>query len=279
MMDNKNIVDLATRRPEAASGAFGASINKANLHSLPASEQILGLMANLLVDESLPFYIAVLDGTVVHVNALYTRLDKSLADLPLAPGKSEDISKSQVPSLMPVIEDVLASDTTVRSEEIVHINGRERVFLGRHTPLRNEHKEIIAIAGTYEDDTVQVRGMEEANKTQARFQDFTRASSDWFFECDADMRIRSLSERFTAIVGQPASLFIGSKFEQFGRLEKNLEGRLDGPRAIYARKPFREQLFVISEPSGGELKFHLSAVPVFMRQNGDFRGYRGVGMD
>lgn len=279
MMDNKNIVDLATRRPEAASGAFGASINKDNLHSLPANEQILGLMANLLVDESLPFYIAVLDGTVVHVNALYTRLDKSLADLPLAPGKAEDTSKSQVPSLMPVIEDVLASDTTVRSEEIVHINGRERVFLGRHTPLRNEHKEIIAIAGTYEDVTVQVRGMEEANKTQARFQDFTRASSDWFFECDADMRIRSLSERFTAIVGQPASLFIGSKFEQFGRLEKNLEGRLDGPRAINARKPFREQLFVISEPSGGELKFHLSAVPVFMRQNGDFRGYRGVGMD
>ena len=118
------------------------------------------------------------------------------------------------------------------------IAGRERIFLGRHTPIRNDSQEIIAIGGTYEDVTAQVRGIEEANRTQARFQDFARASSDWFFECDQDMRIRTLSERFTAIVGQPASLFLGSKFEQFGRLEENLDGRTDGPRAIRMRKTF-----------------------------------------
>ncbi len=275
----RNIVDLTARRTEANEGAFGASLTRGGTSQLPANEQVLGILSHLLVDESLPFYIAVLDGTVIHVNSHYTRLDESLADMTLAPGKIDAVGSYQIPSIKPVIEDVLASNTTVRSEEIVHISGRERVFLGRHTPVRNERKEIIAVAGTYEDVTVQVRGIEEANKTQARFQDFTRASSDWFFECDSDMRIRSLSERFTAIVGQPASLFIGSKFDQFGRLEENLEGRLEGPTAIKMRKPFREQLFVISEPSGGELKFHLSAVPVFERQNGEFRGYRGVGMD
>lgn len=275
----RNIVDLTARRSEASEGAFGASLTRGGTAQLPANEQVLGILSHLLVDESLPFYIAVLDGTVIHVNDHYTRLDESLADMALAPGKIDAVGSYQIPSIRPVIEDVLASNTTVRSEEIVHISGRERVFLGRHTPVRNERKEVIAVAGTYEDVTVQVRGIEEANKTQARFQDFTRASSDWFFECDSDMRIRSLSERFTAIVGQPASLFIGSKFDQFGRLEENLEGRLEGPTAIKMRKPFREQLFVISEPSGGELKFHLSAVPVFERQTGEFRGYRGVGMD
>lgn len=278
-VERKNIVDLAARRSDGAEVAFGASISRGVSPQLPANEQVLGILSNLLVDESLPFYIAVLDGTVIHVNDHYSKLDDSLVDMALAPGSTDAIGNYQIPSIKPVIEDVLASNTTVRSEEIVQIAGRERVFLGRHTPVRNERKEIIAVAGTYEDVTVQVRGIEEANKTQARFQDFTRASSDWFFECDADMRIRSLSERFTAIVGQPASLFIGSKFEQFGRLEENLEGRLEGPNAIRMRKPFREQLFVISEPSGGELKFHLSAVPVFERQNGEFRGYRGVGMD
>jgi len=276
----KNIVDLAAHRPDLdEEGAFGATISRGSAKQLAANEQALGILSNLLVDESLPFYIAVLDGTVIHVNEHYSRLDGTLADDALAPGNMDTVGNYQVPSIKPVIEDVLAGDTTVRSEEIVYISGRERIFLGRHTPVRNERKEIIAVAGTYEDVTTQVRGIEEANKTQARFQDFTRASSDWFFECDGDMRIRSLSERFTAIVGQPASLFLGSKFEQFGRLEENLDGRLDGPKAIKMRKPFREQLFVVSEPSGGELKFHLSAVPVFERQNGDFRGYRGVGMD
>jgi len=276
---NKKVVDLATRRKEMPEGAFGASISKDAEHSLAANEQVLGIVAQILVDESLPFYVATLDGTVIHINSHYDKLDAALVDITLAPGASDTIGQYRVPSLKPVIEDVLASDTTVRAEEIVRINGRERIFLGRHTPVRNEQKEIVAIAGTYEDVTVQVRGIEESNKTQARFQDFARASSDWFFECDADMRIRSLSERFTAIVGQPASLFLGSRFEQFGQLETNLDGRIDGPRAIRSRKPFREQLFVISEASGGELKFHLSAVPVFDRQSGEFNGYRGVGMD
>jgi len=275
----KKVVDLMSRRPARVPAAFGVTIAREEQQQFAANEQVLELLSRVLVDESLPFYIATLDGTIIQVNEHYIKLDKALAEHSLAPGAHGTVGQYKVPSMMPVIADVLASDTTVRSEEIMHVGGRDRVFLGRHSPIRNEHKEIIALAGTYEDITVQVRGMEEANKTQARFQDFARASSDWFFECDSDMRIRSLSERFTAIVGQPASLFLGSKFEQFGRLEENLDGRCEGPSAIRMRKPFREQLFVINEPNGNELKFHLSAVPVFARQSGDFQGYRGVGMD
>jgi len=276
---NKKVVDLSSRRAVRSEPAFGASVGRGNEHEYAANEQILGIISKIIVDESLPFYVATLDGTVMHINEHYTRLDSVLADITLAPGASNTVGQYRVPSLKPVIEDVLASNMTVRAEELLEVNGRERIFLGRHSPIRNERKEIIAVAGTYEDVTAQVRGIEEANKTQARFQDFARASSDWFFECDDEMRIRTLSERFTAIVGQPASLFLGSKFEQFGLLAENLDGRFDGPRAIRGRKPFREQLFVINEPSGGELKFHLSAVPVFDRQTGDFSGYRGVGMD
>lgn len=279
-LDDQKIVDLAGRRnSDGADGAFGASIQRSHARQPAANEQVLGLVARIIMDESLPFYVCSLDGTVMHVNDHYRSLDKALGDITLAPGEAQLAGRFAVPSLKPVIDDVLASDTTVRAEEIVRIGGHERIFLGRHSPVRNERGDIVAIAGTYEDVTAQVRGIEEANRTQSRFQDFARASSDWFFECDADMRIRSLSDRFTAIVGQPASLFIGSKFEQFGRFEENLDGRMDGVQGIKMRKPFREQLFVISDPSGEELKFHLSAVPVFDRQTGDFRGYRGVGMD
>lgn len=278
---DQKIVDLSVRRgrPAPVTDAFGATIDRDGDHALPANEQILGLLSNILFDESLPFYVAALDGTVIHINHHYEKIDGSLGDTTLAPGAADCVAKFRVPSLKPVIDDVLASDTTVRAEEIVTINNRDRVFLGRHVPVRNERREIIAVAGTYEDVTMQIRGIEEANKTQAQFQDFARASSDWFFECDSDLRISSLSERFTAIVGQPASLFIGSRFEQFGRFDTNMEGRYDGTRAMNARKPFREQLFVVSDPSGSELKFHLSGVPVFDRKTGNFEGFRGVGMD
>lgn len=279
--ENLKVVDLSGRRvgSQRDPEAFGASINRNAQHALPANEQILGMLAHILVDETLPFYAAALDGTVIHINEHYNKIDASLGDTALSPGAADCVGKYQVPSLKPVIADVLASETTVRAEEIVHINGRERVFLGRHLPVRNERKEIIAIAGTYEDVTTQIRGIEAANKTQAQFQDFARASSDWFFECDSDLRIRSLSERFTALVGQPASLFIGSKFEQFGRFEENLDGKYECKHAFSTRKPFREQLFVVEDPSGTELKFHLSGVPIFNRKDGAFEGYRGVGMD
>lgn len=280
-LEDRKVVDLSMRRvrPSVTKDAFGASIERGAEHALPANEQILGLLANILVDESLPFYVSALDGTVMHTNEHYNKIDASLGETTLAPGAADCVGQFRVPSLKPVIDDVLASDTTVRAEEIVTINNRDRVFLGRHIPIRNDRREIIAVAGTYEDVTMQIRGIEEANKTQAQFQDFARASSDWFFECDADLRVSSLSDRFTAIVGQPASLFIGSKFEQFGRFEINVEGRFEGTRALKSRKPFREQLFVVSDPSGSELKFHLSGVPVFDRKTGNFEGFRGVGMD
>ena len=274
------VVELAGRRSETAEDtSFGATIKKSWQAKEPANSKVLDIVDRIIVDESLPSYVASLDGSIINLNDHYCTLDKAFDDVALAPGPSGTFGGVKVPSLMPVIEDVMASGTTVRAEEIAVINGRERIFLGRHMPVRNSGGEIVAIAGTYEDVTVQVSGIEEANKTQARFQDFARASSDWFYECGPDMTIRSLSERFTAIVGQPASLFIGSKLEQFGRMEKNLVGRLDGPEAIKGKKPFRDQLFIISDPSGLELKFHLSAVPVFDRKSGEFTGYRGVGMD
>ncbi|UTW56593.1 PAS domain-containing sensor histidine kinase [Kordiimonas sp. SCSIO 12610] len=274
------VVKLAGRRPENSEDAsFGATISKNWETKEPANSKVLDIVDRIIIDESLPSYVASLDGSIINFNDHYRKLDKVFDDVSLAPGPSDAFGGIKIPSLTPVIDDVLASGTTVRAEEIAIINGRERIFLGRHMPVRNASGDIVAIAGTYEDVTVQVNGIEEANKTQARFQDFARASSDWFYECGPDLTIRSLSDRFTAIVGQPASLFIGSKFEQFGRMEKNLAGRSDGPEAIKSRKPFRDQLFIVNDPSGTELKFHLSAVPVFDRTTGEFTGYRGVGMD
>lgn len=283
--DDKKIIDLMARH---AGGRNPLSIdvptdaprrNKHSSEDLTVASKAFDLLQNILVDETLPFYLASLTGVVLHVNDHYKRLDRTLGEASLAPGNANIAKQYEVPTMKSVIDDVLASETTVRSEEIRQVGERERIFLGRHMPVRNTNHEIVAIAGTYEDVTAYVRGVEVANVSQARFQDFARASSDWFFECDAELRVRSLSERFTALVGQPASLFIGSRFDQFGSLEKNIEGKVGSLNAQSSRKPFRDQLFVINSPAGEELKFHLSGVPVFNSYTGKFDGYRGVGMD
>ncbi|RMB04888.1 sensor histidine kinase [Eilatimonas milleporae] len=277
-----NIVSLRRgRKADTDTGdqPFGASIRRADLSDLPANEQLPGLVDRLIFDDSLPVYLAALDGTIIHLNEAYRTLDTALGDFALAPGPVTAAGGVRVPSLRPLIEDVLATARTVRAEEKVMVAGRERIFMGRHIPVTNDMDEIIAVAGYYEDVTSQVRSLEEAGRSQTRFQDFARASSDWFFELDGALRIKTLSERFTAIVGQPASLFLRSRFEQFGEFSGDAAESGQGLAAMTMRKPFRNQLFTVASAGGEPLKFHLSGVPVFDRASGDFQGYRGVGMD
>ncbi len=258
---------------------FGVSVRQHEGPAGAANESLSSLLSRIVVDETLPLYVAALDGSLLYHNEHYQTLDKALGEICLAAGSGSLRTGVRIPTLKPVIDDVRLGDKTVRAEEIAKIGGRERVFLGRHMPVRGDAGQIIAVAGTYEDVTLQVRGLEEIAKTQALFQDFTRASSDWFFECGADLKVSSLSDRFTAIIGQPAQMFIGAVLTQVGQTGPNMDGQDTLQASMDARKPFRDQLLTLESAQGETYKFHLSAVPVFDRRSGDFQGYRGVGMD
>ncbi len=285
MVENKkdivaNVLKFAEAQDNSAEeGAFGATISRTASRKAPANEQVIGFLDRLILDQSLPVYVSSVDGTLIHVNQRFEELSDLLTNVSLAPGPIEVLGKVSAPSIKPIINDILASKTTVRAEEKVTVNGIERIFLGRHMPVCNEIGDVVAVAGTYEDVTKHIRGIEDANRTQVRFQDFARASSDWFWEVNSELKITTLSDRFTAIVGQPAMMFIGSQFEQFGAYTPNMEGRNEGAVAFLSRKPFREQLFIMEDMDGKEQKFHLAGVPVFDRVTGDFSGYRGVGKD
>ena len=80
-LKDKKIVDLATRRSGRSDVAFGAAVNRGGEHDFAANEQALGILANIHVDETLPFYVASLDGTVVHLNDHYLKLDEGLVEM------------------------------------------------------------------------------------------------------------------------------------------------------------------------------------------------------
>ncbi|WND02491.1 PAS domain-containing sensor histidine kinase [Temperatibacter marinus] len=259
--------------------AFGASIRKAAVHAVPANTQVSGFLDHLIVDNSLPVYVTSVDGMLLHVNEKFQELADVMGDVSLSPGPLQIMNKMPAPTMQPIIQDVLASQSTVKAEETLTIRGKQFVFQGRHMPVCNARGDIIAIAGTYEDITNLTKAVEDSKNIHARYQDFARAGSDWMWELSEEMKVKTLSNRFTAVVGQPAMMFIGSKLEQFGEFKANMEGSDEGLEAIAMKKPFRDQLFIIKDYNGLEQCFHMSGVPVFDRQSGEFQGYRGVGKD
>ncbi len=280
--DKGSVVSLNARRAvedEANAAAFGVSITQSNLVAPAANEQAESLLGRLVFDETQAFYVASLDGALIAVSAEYEKLTVRLGNGLLSAGAPDHIGHGPVPSLKLIIDDVMANGSSVRVQESLLIGREEHVFLGRHIPVKDALGDVIAIAGVYEDITGQIRGLADASRAQSRFQDFTRASSDWFWECDDEMKLNELSDRFTAIVGRPSSLYKGSSFDQIGKFNSNNEGRNDFGEAVALKKPFRDQLLEINDASGKDMRFHLSGVPIFDRATGEFSGYRGVGMD
>ena len=279
--ENEAIVSLGKRQKKDADAAatFGVSISRSGHADIAANGGSESPFARLVFDETQAYYIASLEGALIGVSDQYHVLSAQLGDGQLAPGSPDLIGKGNVGALKLVVDDVLAANGTVRAREKARVGNTDLTFLGRHLPVRDDHGEIIAVAGVYEDVTAQVRGVEDAARAQSRFQDFARASSDWFWECDTEMKITELSDRFTAMVGRPASLYKGSRFEQIGELRENLAGRNELATAVEARKPFRDQLVEVSGEKNEILKIHLSGVPVFDRKSGTHVGYRGVGTD
>jgi len=267
------------RRGEQRDMPFGAGIFRDGRSSVPANERDANLIERIVVDETLPYVVASRDGALLHINDLYRDLAHELGGARLSAGPAEGVHRGPVVSLKLIIDDVLAGNTTVRLEERVEVAGQERIFLGRFIPIRGTDNNVIAVCASYEDVTRQIRALRTASVMQARFQDFARASSDWFFECNERMMITMLSDRFTALVGQPASVYIGGRLEQMGQFCPNLDGEDRAAISIERRAPFRDQLFMIPNDSPDAMKVHLSGVPFFDRQTGDFKGYRGVGMD
>lgn len=232
------------------------------------------LFERIVFDDSVPLYVATLDGHLVHVNDGYRNLVSEQVT-----GMTGGGANSFPAGLLAVVEEVRGLGKSVTLEEKVHMGGRLRHFRSRHFPVTDKAGNTIAVGGTYIDCTAQVEGLAQVTAAQQRFRDFARASSDWFWESDRDGCLTMLSDRLTALLGVPAAAFVGMHIEQAGRFkaaEYEESGVLD---AMAGHRSFREQLYEMEDAQGRARLFHLSGVAVFDPVTGEFDGYRGAGMD
>ena len=256
-----------------------------NSHRVGMNDQSSAIVRSLLekmhIDDDVPLYVAGVDGKLVYVNDGYRKLvlrcDRSeTSALRTSPQRNDTMP----PSLAAVLNEVQLVRHSISIEEKLSFGENLRQFRSRHFPICDNQGKIVAVGGTYIDCTEQLEVVNAEHEMQQRFRDFARATSDWFFEIGRDYQVTYLSERITAITGKPAILFKGQPLDQMGYFAD----RPGGERlSVYAKldeyKPFRDLLFVIQDSEGQELLMHLSGVPLFDKETGEFKGFRGAGMD
>nr|WP_246423033.1 ATP-binding protein [Roseospira visakhapatnamensis] len=150
------------------------------------------------------------------------------------------------------------------ANDISDLKGLERKL--RETQARTEH-------------LVEVR-TRELQASEQRFRDFAEASSDWFWECDSDLRMAwvSLDRRTSDMSGIDLAQSMGrTRHEIVARGDPALADRHQDD--LLARRPFRDLEYAWTDTRTGQrLAVKTSGKPIF-DDDGRFLGYRGVAAD
>ncbi len=118
----------------------------------------------------------------------------------------------------------------------------------------------------------------ELRLSEQRFRDFAAATSDWYWETDAELHTIYLSDRYTEITGRPREQRLGRK-----TLTERPHGISDAvwqrhQEDLAAHKPFRNIDYEYKADNGRIKYFRINGLPVF-NDAGEFQGYRGTGLD
>lgn len=119
---------------------------------------------------------------------------------------------------------------------------------------------------------------EELEASRRRFEDFAEASSDWFWESDAEMRLKFISGSLLELLGVKKGDLIGkTRFEiRDESEEKNKEKWEKYQEKLNHRQPFRNLEYKLKRSVFGDHWMSASGAPHYSK-GGGFLGYRGTG--
>lgn len=119
-----------------------------------------------------------------------------------------------------------------------------------------------------------------AQRERARLTDFARASGDWMWEVDADLRYTWVSGAFEAVTGIPPTRVIGQPVMNAPLLDPVGNPLPDGSglRDLLEKRQVVTRALTAKPTARGVLQVSRSAVPTFDAA-GRFTGYRGTARD
>ncbi len=252
--------------------------HRAEVVARPSLERLLARARAGLIDEAHPFFLVSSDGRFVFANARFEEVLEASEGERFGPGVVQ-FGETVGDSYRRILDEVLLTGRTVAFDEWIGMAGGRRCWRGHHFPVLDERGRIEGVGALYVDVTREVIERREAIRARRRFNDFARASGDWFWETDREGRLRYVSERFAALTGTPAALWERCYLWEMAapKSRGDLETLLR--EAIAARRPFRGIGFAMEGEDGEERICQLAGVPVFDPEDGGFQGYRGAGID
>lgn len=238
----------------------------------PSARLINVELCEAVLEHAEAMYIARPDGTLLYANSGYWQIVALAEGTPLAP--HPDLPERH----RGIADDVGRSGETRTTRENIGASPNVRHFSSRHFAVHDRKGKLIAVAGSFVENTRETEAVARASRERKRFVDVMRATSDWIWEIDADGNLTFVSDRITEALGLPSFLIKGRSLFSIGSFPGSAEQPNGVVASIEARLPFRDALVEITPVDGQKRIFHLSGVPVF-DDAGVYRGYRGAGTD
>ncbi len=160
--------------------------------------------------------------------------------------------------------------------------GIRRMFRHNYYPVKSGDGTVVGVSCVVEDVTAQNRTEAALRDSEARFRDFAKSSSDWFWEMDADLRYTYFSPAYEQHSGLPPEDIVGrTRAELYADVipeltSEEVEQWENFNRLVEAREAFNPCETKWVRPNGEIQYFATSGTPVF-DTGGEFKGYRGVG--
>ena len=114
----------------------------------------------------------------------------------------------------------------------------------------------------------------QIHNAEERTRDFAAASSDWFWEMDANLRYTYLSDRYEDISGNKIEDRVGTQRWEVFTSNDSTERWNDHKADLDARRPFRNFEYILTSGNGKKIFVSASGIPLF-DEAGTFIGYRG----
>ncbi len=184
-------------------------------------------------------------------------------------------------------EDTLLADWGARSYQGQLIFDRTGAKIGhlfacddKPDPSSTGDPELMNLVAQWIGVELERRAAEAALKeSEKRLRDFAEASSDWFWEMDADLRFSRFTKGRSGRTSGPAKSIVGEGLETL-----RPKGKEDDPawkkhlKTLEARKPFRNFILERIDGKGRTRYATIDGRPIFDADK-CFLGYRGTGTD
>lgn len=154
------------------------------------------------------------------------------------------------------------------------------VFWCRETvsPIIRRDGVISNFVAIQQDVTAEVEAQKALEESQARFQGYAEAASDWYWEMDENLRFTYVSDAACEKAGMDRRDMLGLSREELITADEDQSKWKAHIADLKAQKPFKDFSYSFVRRDGIVRRWQISGKP-FYGDDGSFKGYRGVGKD